>query len=87
MSFPRPGLFALSAALWIAVSIGLWYGLMRGLPARFDLDSSIGADEVVERPAPRVLHDAADLRQPRVCGVPPDELVVRTRDEQARGLG
>lgn len=45
--FPRPGLFALSAALWIAVSIGLWYGLMRGLPARFGLDSSIGADEVV----------------------------------------
>ena len=46
-----------------------------------------GADEVVERPAPRVLHDAADLRQPWVCGVPPDELVVCTRDEQARGLG
>ena len=52
-----------------------------------DVDLTIGADEVVERPAPRVLHDAADLRQPRVCGVPPDELVVRTRDEQARGLG
>ena len=53
----------------------------------FERRQRFGADEVVERPAPRVLHDAADLRQPWVCGVPPDELVVCTRDEQARGLG
>jgi len=46
----------------------------------------LGADEVRERASPGVLHERADLTEPRIADVAPDQLFVRALDQQTRRL-
>ena len=49
----------------------------------FQRRQRLGAHEARERPAPRILHERADVLQPGIIGVAADELFVRALDQQA----
>jgi hypothetical protein len=54
--------------------------------AQVERRETLGADEVRERAAPGVLHERADLTEPRIADVAPDQLFVRALDQQTRRL-
>ena len=62
--------------------VGAAVGLQLRL-GEFQRRQRLGAHEARERPAPRILHERADVLQPGIIGVAADELFVRALDQQA----